>query len=496
MARVNKSLLCAVLLIVGAVGYSRTIDPPYEVGTWRGFRQAAISFTLDDGCPNQFVIAIPMFNNFGFRLTLFTITGQSPNWTALQTAACQGYEVASHTVTHPSLSGMTLAQQTAELKNSQDDINAHIAGQRCVTLAYPYCATGNEPLCAQYYIAARGCQGFIEASTPGDFMNISSLICGNLGSVRTAADFNVRFENAAAARGWCVLLIHGIDNDGGYSPLPSGTLKACLEYLDARRGRFWVATFGSVARYVRERNAVSITESASQDGRINLHVTDTLDNAIYGDPVTLRRPLPEGWASAHVSQNGQTADAWIVEVNSRKYVMFDAVPDGGDVVLSKAPAVPVGLTATAGHAAVGLDWNDNNDMDVAGYNVYRSPTSGSGYSRLNSSVLGSSNYDDAGIPHDATCFYVVTAVDVNSTESSYSTEASSGLYGDVTGNHVVEMDDLSGFCEFWLETDCHATAGLDLDDDCIVSFHEFAVLAKNWLHSPYPLEPPTSGSRR
>lgn len=337
MKKTNTALLFAAFFIAGNVGYAQTIAPSYEVGTWSGFRQAAISYTFDDGCSNQFAIAIPMFNEFDFKLTLFTVTGWSPNWTNLRNAASAGHEVASHTVTHPYLNKITIEQQKTELKNSQDVINAHITGRKCITLAYPYCVPGDQALTAQYYIAARHCQGHIESSTPANFYQISSLICGNLGSVKTTADFNQKFENTLTSKGWCVLLIHGIDNDGGYSPLPSTTMRASLEYLNARKDKFWVATFGNVVRYIRERNAVSVTESSNQDTRITLQVTDTLDDAIHNYPITIRRPLPQNWSSAYVSQSGRLVNTRIVEIDSKKYVMFDVVPDGGDVVLSKGP---------------------------------------------------------------------------------------------------------------------------------------------------------------
>lgn len=436
-----KSLLPAVVfLTLGRVGYCGTVDRPYEVGTWPGFRSAAISYTFDDGCSNQLALAIPMFNEFGFKLTLFTITSWSPDWTALQDAASKGHEVASHTVTHPSLSGMTIEEQTAELKNSQDDINAHITGPKCVTLAYPYCAVGNGFVCEQYYIAARGCQGFIEAGTPGDFMNISSLICGELGSVKTAADFNGRFDSVAASKGWCVFLIHGIDNDGGYSPLPSDALRAGLQYLDARRSTFWVSTFGNVVRYVRERNAVSVKELASDETHIAVLATDSLDDAIYNDPVTLRRPLPSGWPSARVVQNGRVIGTQMMtEARGTKCIVFDVVPDGGVVVLSKALTAPTGLTAGAGDAMVVLDWNDNSESNLAGYNVYRSTASGSGYSRLNDSLVAHSDYSDANVAPNTTYYYVVTSVDANSNESGYSNEVSGGVHGDSAGNGTVGM---------------------------------------------------------
>jgi peptidoglycan/xylan/chitin deacetylase (PgdA/CDA1 family) len=387
MKTTHEILFCAALLVAGNSGYARTIDAPYEVGAWPGFRQAAVSYTFDDGCSNQFAIALPMFNEFGFKMTLFTITSWSPNWTVLQTAADQGHEIASHTVTHPSLSGLTLANQTTELKNSQDDINAHITGHKCLTLAYPYCVPSNLALTQQYYIAARHCQGSIEPSTPKDFYQISSIICGSSGSVKTAADFSSRFDSTAASKGWCVLLIHGIDNDGGYSPTQSTVLRQSLEYLSARPSTFWVATFLDAVRYIRERNDVSVKESSNQGASIILQVTDTLDDATYNYPVTLRRPLPADWPAAGVSQNGRTTAASIVTVNSVKYAVFDVVPDAGDVVLSKCPAAPVGLTAVPGYATVVLDWGDNSEPNLAGYHVYRSTTSGSGYSRLTSSLL-------------------------------------------------------------------------------------------------------------
>jgi len=40
------------------------------------------------------------------------------------------------------------------------------------------------------------------------------------------------------------------------------------------------------------------------------------------------------------------------------------------------PATPSGLTAAAGAGQVALDWADNAETDLAGYNVYRSTTSG------------------------------------------------------------------------------------------------------------------------
>ena len=222
-------------------------------------------------------------------------------------------------------------------------INSHITGEQCVTIAYPYCNTGNNNLVRQYYFASRGCSGSTESKTPGNFMNISSIVCGSEGSIKTSANFKSRVDNATSTNGWVVYLFHGINGTepGAYSPISEDTIRASLEYLKANPDKFWVYTFGGVAKYIRERNAASVSQISETEDSIEVSVTDTLDNSYYNCPITIRRPLPEGWASAVATQNGITLTSKVVEVNSVKYIMFDVVPDGGDILLTKSDATGV-----------------------------------------------------------------------------------------------------------------------------------------------------------
>ncbi len=55
------------------------------------------------------------------------------------------------------------------------------------------------------------------------------------------------------------------------------------------------------------------------------------------------------------------------------------------------------------------------------------------------------------------------------------------LYGDFTGDNIVDSDDVAKFAEFWLETDCNTNAELDWNGDCIINFYEFSLLARDWL---------------
>jgi len=64
---------------------------------------------------------------------------------------------------------------------------------------------------------------------------------------------------------------------------------------------------------------------------------------------------------------------------------------------------------------------------VAGYNVYRSAVSGSGYIKINSSLVAVLSYTDSTVQSGTTYFYVTTAVDSTGNESMYSNEVSAPI---------------------------------------------------------------------
>lgn len=88
------------------------------------------------------------------------------------------------------------------------------------------------------------------------------------------------------------------------------------------------------------------------------------------------------------------------------------------------PAAPTGLTAKASDSQVSLSWNANSETDLAGYNVYRSTTSGSGYTKVNGSLVTGTSFNNTGLTNGTTYYYVVTAVDSSANQSPHSNQAS------------------------------------------------------------------------
>ena len=313
----------------------------YQIATWYGFKTAAVTYTFDDNTAKQIPVAMPLFDKFNFKMTFYTVSGSSwkPDWTTLEKASENGHEIGSHTVSHPALNSLSIENQGVELQQSQSTIDANITSTKCVTIAYPNCILGNLAELKKYYIAGRICSGAIMPPSPTDFYNLSSIICGTQGSIKLAADFNSKVSSAKASNGWCVFLIHGIDDDGGWSPLQSTELVAHLSYVNDNQKDYWVGTFANVAKYIRERNSVSLTETAISSDSLRVSVKDTMNNVIFNVPVTFRRALPAGWTNAKVYSGKKITNYSVQSINNQKYIVFDAIPDQKEIFIAKSSQI-------------------------------------------------------------------------------------------------------------------------------------------------------------
>lgn len=79
-------------------------------------------------------------------------------------------------------------------------------------------------------------------------------------------------------------------------------------------------------------------------------------------------------------------------------------------------------TPPGGHT-VQLSWTASTSASVMGHNVYRGTTAGGPYTKLNTSLVATTNYSDTTVQNGVTYFYVVTAVNSSNAESTFSNMA-------------------------------------------------------------------------
>jgi len=94
------------------------------------------------------------------------------------------------------------------------------------------------------------------------------------------------------------------------------------------------------------------------------------------------------------------------------------------------PAAPTGLTSSIDYGSMNyvlLQWNNNAETDLAGYDIYRSNSQGGPYGKINPSLVTASYYIDYTVAPASAYYYVIKAVDESSNASGYSNEVSAIL---------------------------------------------------------------------
>ena len=162
---------------------------------------------------------------------------------------------------------------------------------------------------------------------------------------------------------------------------------------------------------------------------------------VVGSGASLKASLKAAGAPVTVSSVTSTSAEFSVSG-----ISFPAALDAGQSLsftVSFAPQSPGATSATLSFASnaadspalqplagtgtpapphsVDLSWNASQSAGVVGYNVYRG-TDGP-YSRINVGLEASTTYTDATVSAGTTYYYVVSAVDSQGLESSYSNDA-------------------------------------------------------------------------
>jgi hypothetical protein len=95
-------------------------------------------------------------------------------------------------------------------------------------------------------------------------------------------------------------------------------------------------------------------------------------------------------------------------------------------VVDEIPAAPTGLELEVNGSTINLDWDDNTESDLEGYNVYRSTQADGVYQKMNDSLLSASSFADSSADGNTTYYYYVTAEDTDHNESGHLAPVGSG----------------------------------------------------------------------
>ncbi len=101
-----------------------------------------VLITFDDGYKNNYVDALPVLKQYGYQATEFIVTnwvGGSGylTWEQVKALHAAGWDIMSHTRTHPYLPLHTAKSQTDEIAGSKAAIERHL-GTEVTAIAYPY----------------------------------------------------------------------------------------------------------------------------------------------------------------------------------------------------------------------------------------------------------------------------------------------------------------------------------------------------------------------
>lgn len=351
-------------------------DLPAEIDAFltnfAGGKTGALSLTFDDSLPSHWSVTVPALNARGMRGTFFVITG-SVDWEGARTAALVGHEIGSHSVTDAKLvtaapiqlvpdAEAMLAQSRAAIET---EIGTVLPGYRALSFAYPYGITSVESdatnlpdLVSQYFAFSRTAGGDVSHNHPdpnqwayrwdgawrfghegGPRPDLAyHWISRSLNLSGTAAEAATIANNldtwAIGQNRWAVFLYH---SEGGAT-----NFNLHLDAIEARADHLWIAPFGEVARYIRQRAHATLGVLSETPAEILLSLTGNPPSDLPSVPLTISLARPtEGRDGDLLVMQGETAITYRAEGDR---ILFDALPDAGDIRITTAngtpPAIP------------------------------------------------------------------------------------------------------------------------------------------------------------
>lgn len=263
------------------------------------------------------------------------------SWDDFRLDLKQGYEIASHSVTHATMPGMDEANIRYELEKSREEIKNQLGERSTFSAEVPYGYEDERVMRVGYkiYPALRNRmpEPFLKeidrASKALPHPTDKDYVQWQRGPLHaTPLDLMKSWVDTTCANKdtWLVLVFHGIDSLGWeWTPIPK--LEAYFNYIKSKEDKLWIATFGDATRYMREREHAKAT-AVQNDNSITITLTHTLDPTVYDFPLTLKTYLPATWKEATVTQNNKTQMPTIQHDPNGSYILYQLTPNSTAII--------------------------------------------------------------------------------------------------------------------------------------------------------------------
>src|ERR1700722_17114434 len=237
------------------------------------------------------------------------------SWEDFRKDAGDGYEIASHSITHATMPGLDEANIRYELEKSKEEIKNQLGDKYTFSTEVPYGYEDERVMQIAYkiYPALRNRmpEPFLKEidraskelphPTDKDYIQWQR---GPLHKTPLALMKSWVDTTYANKDMWLVLVFHGIDSLGWeWTPIPK--LEEYFNYIKDREDKLWIATFGDATKYMREREH-AIVKTDEKDGKISVSLTHSLDKIMYDLPLTLKTYIPDKWNKVTVTQATNT----------------------------------------------------------------------------------------------------------------------------------------------------------------------------------------------
>lgn len=282
-----QRIVAAALLVslAGASGAVKATD--VSVALYQGDRIAVVTMTFDDTKPSQLERVVPLFNEFGYKCTFYVNSSRiGPNkqtsWEQWRAVAEAGFEVGNHTKGHwLKANDPDNSWCRDQILGGYKEIEDHI-GIPPHTFAFP----GGS-------VSERTLKVFRE-SAHIDYRHRNHKKKGDrlwVGEQQQTVEAGPGFVDRVMAHeetwnksklSWMITVMHDVTDE------KERAIRAMLEYIKKHDDKVWCTTYSTATRYEREREESRLTVTESGDRYVAFSVTNSLDQAVFNVPLTVR----------------------------------------------------------------------------------------------------------------------------------------------------------------------------------------------------------------